>query len=186
MVQVQRITRMKERKEKLGWSCPRIVAEIEKDGEYIGISTVKNMFSPAGETMNYKERTLLLVEKALGLLDEVPVMPPETEEFLRSVIADQRQQIADLRVQNEEIKAERKEDRKKIKNLSMALAFMLVFNSFFLLVDRFTVGIGWYNEENPTGWIIKALCLVFFFVAIAVHFVRVGLKKKKAATNAKE
>lgn len=178
MVQVQRIIRMKEKKEKLGWSCPRIVAEIEKDGEYIGISTVKNMFSPAGENMNYKEHTLLLVEKALGLLDEVPVMPPETEEFLRSIIEDQRQQITDLRIQNEEVKAERKEDRKKLKNMTVAVAVMLIYNSFFLLVDRFTVGIGWYSEDNPTGWIIKALCLLAFAVVIIGYFIRIKLKKK--------
>lgn len=156
MVNPERIRRIRAEKERRGWSAQRVADEALKNGDDIAPSTIKNMASPNGENLSFKESSLLIVERALGLTDEAPAIAPKTEEFYQQTIRDQAAQL----------KEGRRIDR--LKNITIGV--LLVFHSVMLLIDRSMPDIGWYRgAENSLGWIIKAL-LIVLFIALALGF----------------
>ena len=177
-IQEQRIARLKQKKDELGWSNQKIADKVFDAGDIVSLGTIKRVFSPNANDYRFKDASLLPIEKALGLAGDNALLPPETEEVLKTVIQEQRLQIVDLRKQIDEGREERGILKKQDKMKNIALALMLVYNSFFLLIDRFTVGVGWYREENPTGWIIKLLFLIVFLGAIVGHLMLVRSRRE--------
>lgn len=164
MVNQERIRRIRAEKERRGWSAQRVADEALKNGDDIAPSTIKNMASPNGENLSFKESSLLIVERALGLTDEAPAIAPKTEDFYQQTIREQAAQLRECR----------RIDR--LKNI--AIGILLAFHSVMVLIDRSVPNAGWYREGgNSLGWFIKAL-LVILFIAVALTFV-VWRRKKK-------
>lgn len=164
MVNQERIRRIRAEKERRGWSAQRVADEALKNGDDIAPSTIKNIASPNGENMSFKESTLLIVERALGLTGEAPALSPKTEEFYQQTIRDQEAQLKECR----------RIDR--LKNI--AIGVLLAFYSVMLLIDRAFPDVGWYRVGgNSLGWFIKTL-LVILFIAAALTFT-VWRRKKK-------
>ena len=164
MDQKERIRRIRDEKERRRWSAQRVADEAEKNGDIIAASTVKNIASPNGENMTFKESSLQIVERALGLTGEAPALSTKTEEFYQQIIRDQTAQLEECR----------RIDR--LKNL--AIGILLCFHSVMVLVDRRVPDAGWYREDgNSLGWFIKAL-LVILFIAAALIFMIWRRKKK--------
>lgn len=164
MVNQERIRRIRAEKERRGWSAQRVADEALKNGDDIAPSTIKNMASPNGESMSFKESSLLIVERALGLTGEAPTIAPKTEEFYQQIIQDQAAQLKECR----------RIDR--LKNI--AIGVLLTFHSIMLLVDRANPAVGWYRGSGHSlGWSVKAM-LVILFIAVALTFM-VRRRKKK-------
>lgn len=179
-VQAQRIAKLKQKKEELGWSCQLIADKVYDAGEIVSLGTVKRIFSANANDYHFKHATLLPIEKCLGLMQDVPSIPPETEEILREVIQEQRQQIVELRRQHEEDRAELRAEHRCNKNKTAAIIALFIYNSFFLLLDRFTVDVGWYRQDNPTGWFVKAFFLAAFAGAILFVHIKTKLRRNKS------
>lgn len=179
--QAQRIAKLKQKKEELGWSCQLIADKVYDAGEIVSLGTVKRIFSANANDYHFKHATLLPIEKALGLMQDVPSIPPETEEILREVIQEQRQQIIELRRQHEEDRLELRNEHRCDKRKTAAIIALFIYNSCFLLIDRFTDGIGWYSEENATGWFVKAFCLAAFAGAILFVHIKTKLRRNKSS-----
>lgn len=179
-VQAQRIARLKQKKEELGWSNQIIADKVFNAGDIVSLGTIKRVFSSNANDYRFKHASLLPIEKALGLMADEPSIPPATEEILRTVIAEQHQQLLELRRQHEEDRAELRGERRRMKMQTAAIIALLIYNSFFLLVDRFTVGIGWYQEQNPIAWIVKALCILAFAATIVFFYAKTKIHQRKS------
>jgi hypothetical protein len=93
--------------------------------------------------------------------------------------------LRELRRQHEEDRAELREERRRMKIQTAAIIALLIYNSFFLLVDRFTVGIGWYQEQNPSAWIVKALCILAFPSVIVFFYAKTKIRRQPKANGEK-
>lgn len=169
MLYPERVAKIKDRRQQLGWSCQHITDIVLDAGDITSVATVKRILSAGSEELRFKDSTLLPIEKALGLLDEkaIHAIPPATEEFYRSIIKDQNEQLKELRHSN--------------KAKDVALAFLLTVLFGYLFMDLLTPNAGWYREESATGWIIKAVLLLAFILAAGVYTMlkRRRLQKKK-------
>lgn len=169
MLYPDRVAKLKDRRQQLGWSCQFITDKVLDAGDITSVATVKRIMSAGSEEFRFKDSTLLPIEKALGLLDAkaIPTIPPATEEFYHSIIQDQNEQL--------------KEARKTNKVQSLAIAFLLTVLFSYLFMDLITPGVGWYREESATGWIIKAVLLFAFVLAACIYSLlkRHRLQKKK-------
>ena len=169
MLHPERVAKMKERRQQLGWSCQLVTDKVLDAGDITSLGTVKRVMRSDSETLRFKNSTLYPIEKALGLLDEkaVPVIPPVNEEFYHSIIQEQNNQLKEAHRTN------------KVKD--GAIVFLLTGLFGYLFVDLITPGIGWYSPEDATGWIIKAVLLLAFVIAAVAYtmFNRHRLQKKK-------
>ena len=165
----ERVAKMKERRQQLGWSCQLVTDKVLEAGDITSLGTVKRVMCAGSEGLRFKNSTLYPIEKALGLLDEkaVPAIPPATEEFYRSIIQEQNNQIKEANRTN------------KVKD--GAIVFLLAVLFGYLFMDLITPGLGWYHPHNATGWIIKAVLLTAFVGAAIVYTLikRNRLQKQK-------
>ena len=94
------IRQLKEAKERLEFTYPRIMERMEKNGKYVSLTTLRRVFADGSEinasSFNY-ETTLLPIAEVLLEAEEVPT--PEDSPYAKDIDALK----AVIHVQNEEI-----------------------------------------------------------------------------------
>lgn len=91
------IDKLREKKQKLGWSFQRIADETERLGCAVSVATVKRLFSAGADLSTFKRYTVDAVVQALCMADELSELDSLRQQLQEKdgKIAALKQQIAD-------------------------------------------------------------------------------------------
>ena len=162
----ERIRRIKARKETMRISYQDIVDRVFENGEITSLGTVKKVFSLGSEEKNFKDITLLPIERVLGLLDEEEEAPlsPGTEKFYQDIIREQNESI--------------KHNTSLLMIKNFFLAVLIAYEAVKVIYDRIYLDAGWFTPENPVGWFFSVGFLVVFILAYIVMSLYTRKKKE--------
>lgn len=101
------ITKLKKVREENGLSYQKIVELVEKNGDYVSLSTVKRVFEEGSESYGFQfENTLKPIANAvLGIYSETDIVSASEVDALKSIVAYKSDRITEL-----EARLERTED----------------------------------------------------------------------------
>ena len=101
------ITKLKRVREENGLSYQKIVELVEKNGEYVSLSTVKRVFEDGSESYGFQfENTLKPIANAvLGIYSDTDIVSASEVDALKSIVAYKSDRITEL-----EARLERTED----------------------------------------------------------------------------
>ena len=101
------ISKLKKVREENGLSYQRIVELVEKNGDYVSLSTVKRVFEDGSEAYGFQfENTLKPIANAvLGIYSDTDIVSASEVDALKSIVAYKSDRITEL-----EARLERTED----------------------------------------------------------------------------
>ena len=99
------VTKLKRVREENGLSYQKIVELVEKNGEYVSLSTVKRVFEDGSESYGFQfENTLKPIANAvLGIYSETDIVSASEVEALKAVISYKSDRITELEARIERI-----------------------------------------------------------------------------------
>ena len=95
------ITKLKKVREENGLSYQKIVELVEKNGDYVSLSTVKRVFEDGSEAYGFQfENTLKPIANAvLGIYSETDIVSASEVDALKAVVAYKSDRISELEAQ---------------------------------------------------------------------------------------
>lgn len=95
------ITKLKKVREENGLSYQKIVELVEKNGDYVSLSTVKRVFEDGSESYGFQfENTLKPIANAvLGIYSETDIVSASEVDALKAVVAYKSDRISELEAQ---------------------------------------------------------------------------------------
>ena len=95
------VTKLKKVREENGLSYQKIVELVEKNGDYVSLSTVKRVFEDGSESYGFQfENTLKPIANAvLGIYSETDVVSVSEVDALKAVVAYKSDRITELEAQ---------------------------------------------------------------------------------------
>ena len=92
------ITKLKKVREENGLSYQKIVDLVEKNGDYVSLSTVKRVFEDGSEAYGFQfENTLKPIANAvLGIYSETDIVSASEVDALKSIVAYKSDRITEL------------------------------------------------------------------------------------------
>ena len=101
------VSKLKKVREENGLSYQKIVELVEKNGDYVSLSTVKRVFEDGSEAYGFQfENTLKPIANAvLGIYSETDIVSASEVDALKSIVAYKSDRITEL-----EARLERTED----------------------------------------------------------------------------
>ena len=92
------ITKLKKVREENGLSYQKIVELVEKNGDYVSLSTVKRVFEEGSESYGFQfENTLKPIANAvLGIYSETDIVSASEVDALKSIVAYKSDRITEL------------------------------------------------------------------------------------------
>lgn len=95
------VTKLKRVREENGLSYQKIVEIVEKNGEYVSLSTVKRVFEDGSEAYGFQfENTLKPIANAvLGIYSETDIVSASEVDALKSIITYKSDRISELEAQ---------------------------------------------------------------------------------------
>ena len=101
------VSKLKKVREENGLSYQKIVELVEKNGDYVSLSTVKRVFEDGSESYGFQfENTLKPIANAvLGIYSETDIVSASEVDALKSIVAYKSDRITEL-----EARLERTED----------------------------------------------------------------------------
>lgn len=92
------VTKLKKVREENGISYPKIVELVEKNGEYVSLSTVKRVFEEGSESYGFQfENTLKPIANAvLGIYDETDSVTASEVDALKAIVSYKSDKITEL------------------------------------------------------------------------------------------
>ena len=95
------VTKLKKVREENGLSYQKIVELVEKNGDYVSLSTVKRVFEDGSESYGFQfENTLKPIANAvLGIYSETAIVSASEVDALKAVVAYKSDRISELEAQ---------------------------------------------------------------------------------------